>query len=55
MEYAYTGGWLTPFIEDMGLHKAGRMIQTMLNTFVFPIKDHHRILQAVAVNPGGQD
>ena len=30
MEYAYHGGWLTPFIEEIGLHKAKRWQQAIL-------------------------
>jgi SAM-dependent methyltransferase len=43
MEFAYFGGWLTPFIEALGLHKARRMTRILLNAFVFPVKDHHHI------------
>ncbi|MEZ6131879.1 MAG: class I SAM-dependent methyltransferase [Planctomycetaceae bacterium] len=51
MEYAYTGGWLTPFIEEMGLERAGRATRALLNTIVFPVKDHHSILLGVARKP----
>jgi SAM-dependent methyltransferase len=43
MDFAYRGGWLTPFIETLGLHKAGFMTRLMLNTCVFPVNDHHSI------------
>ena len=48
MEFAYYGGWLTPFLEALGLHKKGWMIRTLLNTFFFPAKDHHKIVIALA-------
>jgi SAM-dependent methyltransferase len=43
LEFAYYGGWLTPFVEALGLHQAGTMLRLVLNTFVFPMKDHHCI------------
>jgi SAM-dependent methyltransferase len=51
MEFAYYGGWLTPFLEALNLHKAGWMIRTLLNTFVFPAEDHHKIVIALARKP----
>jgi SAM-dependent methyltransferase len=51
MEYAYLGGWLTPFIEEIGLHKAKRWQQMILNRLVFPVVDHHNIVLAVARKP----
>ena len=43
MDFAYRGGWLTPFIEALGLHKSGWLTQWMLNRFFFPVEDHHSI------------
>jgi SAM-dependent methyltransferase len=43
LEFAYYGGWLTPFVEALGLHRARALLRLVLNTFVFPIKDHHCI------------
>jgi SAM-dependent methyltransferase len=43
LEFAYYGGWLTPFVEALGLHQARAMLRLVLNTFVFPMKDHHCI------------
>jgi SAM-dependent methyltransferase len=43
MDFAYRGGWLTPFIETLGLHKARAMTRLMLNLFFFPVHDHHCI------------
>ncbi|OAI54596.1 hypothetical protein AYO44_03380 [Planctomycetaceae bacterium SCGC AG-212-F19] len=43
LEFAYYGGWLTPFIEAMGLHQAGRFTRLAVNTFFFPVRDHHSV------------
>ncbi len=43
MSFGYRGGWLTPFIETLGLHKAGPITRMLLDTMVFPIEDHHSI------------
>jgi SAM-dependent methyltransferase len=43
MEFAYFGGWLTPFIEAVGLHKAGRVVRFFMDSFFFPVQDHHSI------------
>lgn len=43
MDFAYRGGWLTPFVEMVGLHKAGLLTRWLLNWFFFPVKDHHSI------------
>lgn len=51
MEYGYRGGWLTPFIEEVGLHKAGRIQKAVLNRLIFPILDHHNIVIALARKP----
>jgi len=48
MDFAYRGGWLTPFVEKLGLHKLNRPTQAILNKIVFPIKDHHHIVLALA-------
>ena len=48
MDFAYRGGWLTPFVETVGLHKAGLMTRWMMNWFFFPVKDHHSIEIALA-------
>ena len=37
MEFAYRGGWLTPLIESLGLHKAGVVKRWLLNRLVFPV------------------
>lgn len=55
MEYAYTGGWLTPFVEDLGVQHAGRATRALLNKLVFPLTDHHNILMAVGRKPFDAD
>jgi SAM-dependent methyltransferase len=51
MEFAYYGGWLTPFVESLALHKANRLIRKFLNTFYFPAHDQHNIVIALAQKP----
>jgi SAM-dependent methyltransferase len=53
MEFAYHGGWLTPFIQELGLHNIRPSICKILNAFVFPITDHHRIVIGLARKPVG--
>jgi hypothetical protein len=48
MEFAYYGGWLTGFVEGLGLHRAGPALRMLLNTLVFPVEDHHSIVIALA-------
>jgi SAM-dependent methyltransferase len=48
MEFAYTGGWMTPIIEAAGLNKAGAMTRWFLNRFFFPIHDHHTVVVLLA-------
>ena len=48
MVFAYDGGWLTPYIEDLGLHKAGKATRALLNELIFPMSDQHNILHGVA-------
>jgi SAM-dependent methyltransferase len=43
MTLAYHGGWLTPFLESLGLHKANAATKWLLNRFFFPTEDHHSI------------
>jgi SAM-dependent methyltransferase len=43
MDFGYRGGWLTPFIESLGLPNIGAVARWVLNTFIFPIHDHHSI------------
>ncbi|MCA9103717.1 MAG: class I SAM-dependent methyltransferase [Pirellulales bacterium] len=51
MEFAYWGGWLTPFIEKLGLHEASRTVRGLLNALIFPIQDHHEIAVVLAKKP----
>jgi SAM-dependent methyltransferase len=44
MEFAYQGGWLTPLIESMGLHRAGPVKRWAFNRLVFPLRDSHNIV-----------
>lgn len=48
LEFAYYGGWLTPFIESLGLHEAGTVARAVLNCLFFPMEDHHSIVIALA-------
>jgi SAM-dependent methyltransferase len=48
MEFAYYGGWLTPFVEALGLHRPKPMVRLLLNKFFFPVNDHHDIVIALA-------
>jgi SAM-dependent methyltransferase len=43
MDFGYRGGWLTPFLETLGLHRAGLTKRLLLNLFFFPMHDHHSI------------
>lgn len=43
LAFAYYGGWLTPFIESVGLHKAGALMRFFLNRVFFPMEDHHSV------------
>src|SRR5262249_37336723 len=52
LEFAYRGGWLTPFVEALGLHEASWPVRTFLNTCVFPMKDHHSIEIVLAEKRG---
>jgi hypothetical protein len=44
MEFGYRGGWLTPLIESLGLHKAGPLKRWALNRLIFPVEDSHNIV-----------
>jgi SAM-dependent methyltransferase len=55
MEFAYQGGWLTPVIETIGLHKVSALTRWLLNRLCFPVHDHHSIAIVLARklgNPG---
>jgi hypothetical protein len=43
MDFGYRGGWLTPFIERLGLHRARWLTRLLLGLFFFPVDDHHSI------------
>jgi SAM-dependent methyltransferase len=48
LEFGYYGGWLTPFLEEVGLHKAGPLIRGISNKFIFPFQDQHSVVIALA-------
>jgi SAM-dependent methyltransferase len=50
-EFAYRGGWLTPIIELLGLHRPRPFLRAMLNVWFFPVRDHHSIVIALAQKP----
>jgi SAM-dependent methyltransferase len=47
MEFGYRGGWLTPLIESIGLHRAGPLKRWVLDRLVFPVMDSHNIVIAL--------
>jgi SAM-dependent methyltransferase len=55
MEFAYTGGWLTPIIESAGLHRANALTRWLLNRFFFPIYDHHSVVILLARKTAKKD
>jgi ubiquinone/menaquinone biosynthesis C-methylase UbiE len=48
LEFGYYGGWLTPFVETLGLDRAGPLLRLVLNGCVFPVEDRHSIVIALA-------
>jgi SAM-dependent methyltransferase len=52
LAFGYYGGWLTPFIEAFGLHRAPPLVRGLLNAFVFPVTDHHSIEIVLAQKVG---
>jgi SAM-dependent methyltransferase len=51
LEFGYRGGWLTPFVEALGLHQAGPLKRKLVNLLCFPIKDCHDIEIILARKP----
>jgi SAM-dependent methyltransferase len=49
--FAYHGGWLTPFMETLGLHRSRPVLRRMLNALFFPVQDEHHIVIALARKP----
>ncbi|WP_165253016.1 class I SAM-dependent methyltransferase [Paludisphaera soli] len=47
MDFGHRGGWLTPLIEEMGLHKAGPLKRWLIDRLAFPVKDSHNIVVAL--------
>jgi SAM-dependent methyltransferase len=52
LEFGYWGGWLTPFVEDLGLHQANHVVRLLLNLLIFPARDHHAIEIVLAQKMG---
>jgi SAM-dependent methyltransferase len=52
LAFGYYGGWLTPFIEALALHRAPPLLRVLLNAFVFPVTDHHCIEIVLAQKVG---
>ena len=48
LDFGYYNGWLTPFIEQMGIHQASKMLSLMINILLFPIHDNQSIEIALA-------
>jgi SAM-dependent methyltransferase len=48
LEFGYYGGWLTPFVEALGLDRASPLVRLVLNGCVFPVEDCHKIVIALA-------
>jgi SAM-dependent methyltransferase len=51
MAFGYHGGWLTPLIESLGLHRASPVKRWLLNRLVFPVTDSHNIAIALGRKP----
>ena len=48
MAFGHRGGWFTPLIEGLGLHKAKAPTRWLLNRLVFPVKDYHSVAVVLA-------
>jgi ubiquinone/menaquinone biosynthesis C-methylase UbiE len=53
LEFGYRGGWLTPFIEAVGLHRASWLTRLLMNWIFFPVEDHHSIEIVLAQKTSG--
>jgi SAM-dependent methyltransferase len=53
LAFAYYGGWLTPFVEVLGLHQVRGVKKAAINTLFFPVTDHHTIEIALARKKDG--
>ena len=51
LEFGYRGGWLTPFVEALGLDRAGWLKRKLVDLLCFPIEDHHDIEVILARKP----
>jgi SAM-dependent methyltransferase len=54
MDFAYYAGWLTPFIQALGLHRARSIVRAVLNAFFFPVQDYHSIEIVLAQKAGSE-
>jgi len=48
MEFGYQGGWFTPILEALGVHKSGAIKRWLANRLLFPLQDHHDIVIVLA-------
>jgi SAM-dependent methyltransferase len=53
LDFAYYGGWLTPFLESRGVHRAGPIVRALLDACFFPFDDEHRIAIVLAEKRAG--
>ena len=52
LAFAYFGGWLSPFVEALGLHRARALTRAAISGLFFPVTDHHTIEIALAQKVG---
>ncbi len=48
LDFGYHNGWLTPFIEKLGIHQASKMLTLLINILLFPVQDNLSIEIALA-------
>ncbi|VEP15758.1 Methylase involved in ubiquinone/menaquinone biosynthesis [Hyella patelloides LEGE 07179] len=48
LDFGYYSGWLTPFIEKLGIQNASKMLSLMINVLLFPVHDNQSIEIALA-------
>jgi SAM-dependent methyltransferase len=53
LAFGYYGGWLTPFVEALGLHCMRGMTKAAVNALFFPATDYHSIEIALAQKGSG--
>jgi SAM-dependent methyltransferase len=52
LAFAYYGGWLTPFVEALGLHRMQGTTKAEVDSLFFPVTDYHSIEIALAKKDG---